>query len=727
MMDQTKQLKLKDIWRILNKIRSVIFRVNLNLWEYFRPLDPNNDNLISETKFISVFTGRLKNTLGLSNIEINELTDYFRTPDGRVYYSQFCQIIHDNAPEFSSKPTITGLEWEDPLHVNRISKTELRKLNLIITQIAVNINKRNLILRPYFQDYELVAKNAGTVTVAHFARILNHLGIVLAGDEFKLVVKRFAKDGYTVNYVEFVRAVEEAQNYMDRHGMLSVSGDLLDQFPGRIITAELPKLPRPEIGKKNPHEIFGKQSIFHPAFEEKYQEMPLEEIIMRIQKMVLERRLRIREFFQHFDILNSGRVTKSQFHRGLDAILNSSSGRLYLSENEIQNVIKQYADPNDPDRVLWRVFEDDINHVFTINELEKLPMLQADFPPEQIRELPERGSKNWNHVDFDSRDLCEETLINIRRKAQERQIYLKQFFKNYDKLNHGYVSRNQLRQVLTTATILVSPEEIFALEQRYNDELGFNYLSFLKDIDATPITTPLYKTMLEEMKQLNSEPPQTTPSPNDEDIILIIAKVKAKVIRERVTVIDVLRQYDPRNEQVITINNFIRGLDQLKCNLNRHEINTLINYFKSPLRSEYVDYVRFSNVIEEAITIGFLEKSPLLFPLQHIPSEACPQSFLNYDQRLIISRVLDKLITVYCPNLDEIFKDFDKCNTGTVNKEQLMRALSVRNMLTLLNQTEIDTLYKCFTIERNNNYLMDYRKLLRTLDTLKTNKKYLPF
>lgn len=72
---------------------------------------------------------------------------------------------------------------------------------------------------------------------------------------------------------------------------------------------------------------------------------------------------------------------------------------------------------------------------------------------------------------------------------------------------------------------------------RYNDELGFNYLSFLKDIDATPITTPLYKTMLEELKQLNSEPPQKAPSSDDEDIVLIIAKIKAKVIRERVTVI----------------------------------------------------------------------------------------------------------------------------------------------------------------------------------------------
>lgn len=60
-------------------------------------------------------------------------------------------------PDFSkNKPLVTGLEWEDPLHVNVLSATELRRLCLIITQIAVLINKRKLVLRPYFQDYELV-------------------------------------------------------------------------------------------------------------------------------------------------------------------------------------------------------------------------------------------------------------------------------------------------------------------------------------------------------------------------------------------------------------------------------------------------------------------------------------------------------------------------------------------------------------------------------------------
>lgn len=60
-------------------------------------------------------------------------------------------------PDFGKNKTlVTGLEWEDPLHVNVLSGTETRKLNLVITQIAVLVSKRKLVLRPYFQDYELV-------------------------------------------------------------------------------------------------------------------------------------------------------------------------------------------------------------------------------------------------------------------------------------------------------------------------------------------------------------------------------------------------------------------------------------------------------------------------------------------------------------------------------------------------------------------------------------------
>lgn len=100
--------------------------------------------------------------------------------------------------------------------------------------------------------------------------------------------------------------------------------------------------------------------------------------------------------------------------------------------------------------------------------------------------------------------------------------------------NHGHVTRSQLRQGMNTACILLSREEVFALEQRYNDELGFNYAWFIEEMEALPPNVPLYHAMLEEKKILNAEksPPKAT---NDEtNIVLILAKIKAKVVRERI-------------------------------------------------------------------------------------------------------------------------------------------------------------------------------------------------
>lgn len=65
------------------------------------------------------------------------------------------------------------------------------------------------------------------MTFAHFARVLKFLGITIAADEFRLMVKRFAKDGYTINYISFIKSVEEVQEYMDKHGMLDLGGVML--------------------------------------------------------------------------------------------------------------------------------------------------------------------------------------------------------------------------------------------------------------------------------------------------------------------------------------------------------------------------------------------------------------------------------------------------------------------------------------------------------------------
>ena len=93
-----------------------------------------------------------------------------------------------------------------------------------------------------------------------------------------------------------------------------------------------------------------------------------------------------------------------------------------------------------------------------------------------------------------------------------------------------------MRQVLLTAAVLLSKEEIFALEQRYNDDLGFGYFQFLEELEALPIETPLYNAVLEEKKKLNADKLPREPTQDETNIVIILAKIKAKVVRERIKV-----------------------------------------------------------------------------------------------------------------------------------------------------------------------------------------------
>lgn len=91
--------------------------------------------------------------------------------------------------------------------------------------------------------------------------------------------------------------------------------------------------------------------------------------------------------------------------------------------------------------------------------------------------------------------------------------------------------------MLITATILLSPEQVFALERRYNNDLGFNYIQFLQELESQPIVEPLYLQMLEDKKRINAEKPPSEPCEDETNIVLILAKIKAKIVRERIKVI----------------------------------------------------------------------------------------------------------------------------------------------------------------------------------------------
>lgn len=62
-----------------------------------------------------------------------------------------------------------------------------------------------------------------------------------------------------------------------------------------------------------------------------------------------------------------------------------------------------------------------------------------------------------------------------------------------------------------------------------------------------------------------------------------------------------------------------------------------------------------------------------------------------------------------------------------MSKDRLIKALSVRRMLELITNKELDALHKCFSIERGGRLEINYRAFLRALHLLQENKKAVPF
>ena len=65
--------------------------------------------------------------------------------------------------------------------------------------------------------------------------------------------------------------------------------------------------------------------------------------------------LQAEEYFQDFDPLRSGSISKSHFRRGL-----SSLGQHQLTDAQFEVLARCYADPKRPGNVLWTRFHTDI-------------------------------------------------------------------------------------------------------------------------------------------------------------------------------------------------------------------------------------------------------------------------------------------------------------------------------------------------------------------------------
>ena len=119
-----------------------------------------------------------------------------------------------------------------------------------------------------------------------------------------------------------------------------------------------------------------------------------EDVIEKIQKITLQRSLRISEFMRDYDPLRSGSITKTQFLESLSML------HLYLSRQEAELLCEKYANltPGRENEILWTKFADDIDIVFVVKNLEQrndinqvLDITKKDFKLNELS-LPDQAT-----------------------------------------------------------------------------------------------------------------------------------------------------------------------------------------------------------------------------------------------------------------------------------------------------------------------------------------------
>lgn len=661
--------------QIFDKLRVAVFKNGIRSLEFFKDHDKLRSGIITENQFICGLVLAAGKEAQLSRQEIQKIVEFYRVPDGRVRYKEFCDMLENTftIPDLEKKPTeevsrpmrgtlFRGLK---PLACEQ----DEDRLQVVLNELREKCQRQRLLMYPYFKDYDRSQAYSRVVTPLQFGRILHFLGMNVNPEDLKLLLAKF-QDPATgdVNYPAFVQAVDQ-----------EFVGHTMDDLSVADPTRSNQLVPD---GKQVPDIV-----------------VSLDELLARIRHIVLTNRYRVNEFFEDFDPLRSGSISKSRFRRCLASLGLSKLAHHDLNDSQFNMLCAAYQHPAKKDQVLFSKFVADVESVFTQAGLEKEPT--SAVPPQEIFRVPKPGTVDWKDADPNHIDLYEETMSRIRSRVEQRRILLKPVFQDFDKHNNGHVTRMKFRQALTMVDIPISEPEMAALEARFCNDVGANYIAFLQQLQPVQPPEHMYFKRMEEVRTTNDR--KGLPELHAvSDLEKVLLKIKTRVSKERIRVEEFMKDYDKlRTGRMLKIS-FRRAVTLARLDLYESEMAILEDKYQSAADPDYVDYRRFCDEIESIFTTKHLEKTPLEQVDQFKPPDEWELNALQPDQAEKFMRCMTKIkekVRKHQMQLFPLFEDFDRVHNGYVSQQQFRRVLSELQLESMVTQEELELLWQQFQVK----------------------------
>lgn len=202
-------------------------------------------------------------------------------------------------------------------------------------------------------------------------------------------------------------------------------------------------------------------------------------------------------------------------------------------------------------------FSHQISH-FTSRNLHKQPYRLVECPPPEIKNLNRPGTSDWECIPRTTKQLAQETVFRLRKIIGSRQILIEPFFRDFDTKNYKHVTKCQMRRVFSMNSIVLYDKEILALMARYGNDMGFNYMKFLRDINEVYFCESNHKKLMEILKKINENAALPCTHP-ERTIIEVLAKIKGEICRKKINLEMFLKNGDKFSKDALPVSEFRRN------------------------------------------------------------------------------------------------------------------------------------------------------------------------
>ncbi|OLQ11332.1 S-adenosylmethionine synthase 2 [Symbiodinium microadriaticum] len=438
---------------LVSKIQVYVYPRRIRVKEFFNDFDPLKHGRCTIINF-----ARAVNMLGMSALseeEVDDLAEHFTehgahvAPPAVVNYIKFCEAIDQvylvGSPDehhMSCSPSTTQLMSFKPS-----SPEEEEKFMHALHRLAALCKARGLLFKQVFFDID-------RAPVASPARTSPFMGGKVTREQF---IKRFPfKKEFPLEDVEIL-----ANNYMTDKGdvhYMAMHNDISE-----VSSHEPPPVPRSDLVLK-PDESEWSQGLYS--------------IVDKLRAKVVEKRVRIKEYFQDFDHLKKGFCKASQ----VKTVLTICDLGKTVTAADYEELLHRYE--REDGMFCYGDFCADVDREFATPNLEKDPLAQTSMPDSTSTMVARRNKvvltqerlKQWEWLES-----------KIRSKVQRHRINLLPSFKDMDRSNCQHITKNQFHRVMQSMGFDLSEDDVNLLGNVYcdlGDHIIFNYVDFLKSVDV---------------------------------------------------------------------------------------------------------------------------------------------------------------------------------------------------------------------------------------------------